>query len=268
MRARLTPLILPSVLLRVRAHLFLAIVVLIAAFASAFIACGGGNYDPVYQPGPLACEGLGKKSYHYTVNVVEEQTTAPLPPATPVTNGLNPRASWDIQGGVEAGDRVGSIDAAQHNEVTGGSGDVEIISLESGDVFYNIGQGWKVGSAGLAFQPMNVCNALAQDADTTKLGDGVPETINGVPSLKFSFNKLASQFTAREPDFAGGDADNYIKSLDGSVWIAEKGNLITKLDLTGSGQYEDGQKTISITLKFEVSDLDGDVKVEAPPIEG
>jgi hypothetical protein len=266
MRAHIPQLSL-SVLLGEHVRLRLAVVLLIALLASAFLACGGGKFDPAYQAGQLACDGHAKKSYHYTVKVLEEQVA--VPPATPDPNTPPAMASWDIQGAVEGGDRIGSLDAHQHNEVTGGAGDVEVIFLENGDSFFNLGDEWKAvsdatGSVNLAFQPLNICNALAPDADTTKLGASVAESVNGIPSLKFSFQDLPSEFTARIPDLTGGDAGNQIKTISGSVWVAERGNLITKLEVTGSGQYPDGQKAIDLDLKFEVSELDTEVSVKAP----
>jgi hypothetical protein len=240
---------------------------LIAVLGLAIAGCSGGASDPAFKPGPLACDGLGTKSYHYTVNVTEEVkalASTPAPPATLSPHGASPGVvTWDIQGVVQGGNKVGSIDAKQHNAVEGGSGDVETIALEGGATFYNIGQGWLPSSTGPTFPPLNLCNSLAPDADTTKLGVGVPEAVNGVASLKFSFQGLSSLFIAREPEFAGGDAGAWVRTLNGAVWVAEKGNLITKLDVTVTGQYPNGQP-ISVAIKFEVSDLGGDIKVVAP----
>jgi hypothetical protein len=155
--------------------------------------------------------------------------------------------------------------------VEGGSSDIENIALESGDLFFNINKGgWQrptggqPATGGPSFEPLNICNSLSPDADTTKLGAGVSETVNGVASQKFGFQGLSSQFIARLPDFGGGSfAGSYIHNLDGTVWVAEKGNLITKLDIAGTGQLPDGHP-ISVTLQFEVRDLGSDVTVRAP----
>ncbi len=246
---------------------------LIAVLALAIAGCSGGSSDPAFKPGPLACDGLGTKSYNYTVNVKEQVNALESTPAPPVTIAprIVPAASitWDIQGAVQGGGKGGSIDATQHNATQGGSANIETIALESGDDFYNVDQGgWQQdttqqGPRGPSFEPLTVCNALSPDADTTKLGAGVSETVNGVASQKFGFQGLSSLFINRLPEFAGGDAGSYISTLDGTVWVAEKGNLITKLDITGTGQYPNGQ-TISVTLQFEVKDLGGDIKVRAP----
>ena len=249
--------------------LVLGVTGLIAVLALAIAGCSGGSSDAAFKPGPLACDGLGTKSYHYTVNVKEEVKaleSTPAPPATIAPRGVPAvTVTWDIQGAVQGGGKGGSIDATQHNAVQGGSADVETIALESGDDFYNIDKGgWQKATGGPSFEPLTVCNSLSPDADTTKLGAGVSETVNGVASQKFGFQGLSSQFIARLPDFGGGsDAGAYIRTLDGTVWVAEKGNLITKLDITGTGQYPNGQ-TISVTLQFEVKDLGGDVTVRAP----
>lgn len=249
--------------------LVLVVTGLIAVLALAIAGCSGGTSDSAFTPGPLACNGLGTKSYHYTMTVTEQVKALESTPAPPVT--IAPRIvpaatiTWDIQGAVQGGGKGGSIDATQHNSTQGASADIETIALESGDDFYNVnGGGWKLAPGGPSFEPLTVCNSLSPDVDTTKLGAGVSETVNGVASQKFGFQGLSSQLIARLPDFGGGsDAGVYIRTLDGTVWVAEKGNLITKLDITGTGQYPNGQ-TISVTLQFEVKDLGGDIKVRAP----
>lgn len=242
---------------------------LIAVLALAIAGCSGGSSNPAFKPGPLACDGLGTKSYHYTMSVKEQVDALASTPAPPVTIAprIVPAASltWDIQGAVQGGGNGGSIDATQHDATQGGSANVETIALDNGDIFYNVsGGGWKPGGSAPPFKPLVVCNSLSPDADTTKLGAGVSEAVNGVASQKFGFQGLASQFIARLPDFgASSDAGAYISTLGGTVWVAEKGNLITKLDITGTGQYPNGQ-AISVTMQFEVKDLGGDITVRAP----
>ena len=133
----------------------------------------------------------------------------------------------------------------------------------------DIGRGWRKNDnparpPNVPFWPIFTCRALAPDVDTTKLGPSQAETINGIPSQKYSFTNMTSDFIARHPDFgAGSQAGHYVHNLSGSVWVAEKGNLITKLDLAADGQYPTGQK-ITVTMKFELSDLGADIKVRAP----
>jgi hypothetical protein len=247
--------------------LFPVLAGLIALLGLAIAGCSGGSGDPAFKPGPLACDGLGTKSYHYTVNVKEEvKESTPVPPAT-IAPGIIPAltVTWDIQGGVQGGANGGSIDAKQHNATQGASADVETIALENGDDFYRINKGgWQQAPGGPSFEPLVVCSSLSPDVDTTKLGAGVSEAVNGVASQKFGFQGLSSLFIGRLPDFGGGsNAGIYVRTLAGTVWVAEKGNLITKLDVTGTGQYPNGQP-ISVTLQFEVRDLGGDIKVSAP----
>jgi hypothetical protein len=247
--------------------LLLSPVVLIAAM---FVACSGGDSDdPATSPGPLACDGLGKKSYHYTMHIVEDVKAFEGAPPTPLNLTIPITVLWDITGANEGGDNGGSIDAKQHNELGGVGGDSETILLDNNDGYVDIGHGWRKGDnpqrpPNVPFWPIFTCRALAPDVDTSKLGPPQAETINGVPSQKFSFTNMTSDFIARHPDFVGGSqAGQNIHNLSGSVWVAEKGDLITKLDLVADGQYPTGQK-ISVTMQFELSDLGTDIKVRAP----
>ena len=238
--------------------------------AALFVACSGGDdSSAVTEPGPLACDGLGTQSYHYTTNVVEDVKAYDGPIPAPTDLILPLVVKWDISGANEGGDNGGSIDAKQHNEVGGTGGDSETILLDNNDGYVDIGHGWQKSDnpnrpPTVPFWPIFTCRALRPDIDTTKLGPGQPDTINGVPSKKYSFENMASEFIARHPDFTGGSqAGKNIHAISGSVWVADKGKLITKLELTADGQLPTGQK-ISVTMQFELSDLGADIKVRAP----
>jgi hypothetical protein len=252
--------------MNMRFFLLLLPTVLIAAM---LVACGGSGSDTALQPGVISCDGLGKKSYHYSMNVVEDVKAYDGPAPTP-TNLTSPLTiTWDITGANEGGDNGGAIDAKQHNDIGGTGGDSETILLEDDEGWVDIGHGFKKSDnpaqpANVPFWPIFTCRALAPDIDTTKLGPAQAEAVNGVASQKFSFQNMTSEFIGRHPDFgSGSQAGTNIHTISGSVWVADQGNLITKFDITADGQYKTGQK-ISITMKFEVSDLDTDIKVRAP----
>ena len=114
----------------------------------------------------------------------------------------------------------------------------------------------------LPYQPDQICKALAPDVDTTKLGAGQPETVNGVSSQRFTLHSSATSFFTNE---FGGQSDiaANVKTLDGTIWVADQGNFMTKLDITGVGQYTNGQP-ISVKITFELSDLGADIKIGPP----
>lgn len=250
-------------------RLFLLLLSPAILIAATFVACGGDDDDATFQPGPLLCDGLGAKSYHYTMKVNEEVKA--YEGAQPTPANLTPPVTilWDITGANEGGDNGGAIDMKQYNEISGTGGNSETILLESDEGWVNIGGGWSKSESlerppHVAFWPIFTCRALAPDIDTAALGGGQPETINGVPSQKFSFEFPDSDFIARHPDFGGGShAGSYIHSISGTVWVADQGNLITKLEVAGEGQYPTGQ-VITVSMQFEVSDLDTDIRVRAP----
>lgn len=116
----------------------------------------------------------------------------------------------------------------------------------------------------LPYQPNQLCTALAPDIDTTKLGAGQAETVNGISSQKFTLQVLQTSFFANERDFgSGSDVAANIKTLDGTIWVADSGNYPTKLDISGVGQYSNGQP-ISVKMTFELSDVGGDITIGAP----
>jgi hypothetical protein len=238
------------------------------------LACsGGGDDDPLFTPGPLLCDSMGTKSYHYTVKAkqeIKEPEGTPVPGETPPRSAVT--LTWDIQGALEGGEIRGSIDSKQHNAAGNSVGEIEIIILENGEAYYKISNtDWRKPSnpdrpQPLQFEPRVICEALSPDVDTTKLGAGVAETINGTPSQKFSFEDLPSEFFSRHPNFGGGsEVAVNIHSISGSIWVAEKGNLVSKVDIIGEGQYPNGQ-AISVSILLELADLGSDIKVAAPEI--
>ncbi|MEO8458257.1 MAG: hypothetical protein ABI559_10630, partial [Chloroflexota bacterium] len=80
------------------------------------------------------------------------------------------------------------------------------------------------------------------------------------------FQDVPSEFLARDEDFgAPSDAALNIHSVSGSIWVAQKGDQLTKVDLVAAGAYPNGQP-ITVTVQYELKDVGSDVKVDAPPI--
>ncbi len=235
---------------------------------AAFGACGGDD-SAVATPGPLVCDTLLQGSYHYIVHTTEGADNVPGTPAPSASPAL-PAATFtsDIQGAVEGA----KFDVTVRNTVGGQSSEHEAIDLGSGEGYLNLkdfGQGWQKQDTSknpivVAYKPADLCSALGPDVDTSKLASGQAEAVNGIASQRFALQGFATQFFARDPDFGpASDAARYIHTVDGTIWVANKGNYVSKLDISGAGQYPNGQ-TLSVKLTLEVSDVGGDVKVTAP----
>jgi hypothetical protein len=240
--------------------------------AALFGACSGGNSTAVAKPGPLVCDTLATGSYHYTEHVVlavSALSGLPSPPPVPTASGSSHSVfslSTDLQGSVQGA----NIDATIHTDTGSSVGDYEVILLADNQGFVKLSNGWQKADntsnrpVPLPYQPDQVCKALAPDVDTTKLGAGQPETVNGVSSQRFTLQALPTSFFANEPDFGvQSDVGAHIKTLDGTIWVADQGNFITKLDIIGTGQYPNGQ-LISVKVTFELLDLGADIKIAAP----
>lgn len=240
--------------------------------AAVFGGCSGGNSTAAAKPGPLVCDTLGSGSYHYTERVayaVSALSGSPSPP--PVTSPADvPQPAFSLSDDIRGAVQGPNIDATMHTVIGSAPGsDVEMIILAGGQGFLKLNTGWTQASSlnrpvPLPYQPNQLCAALAPDVDTTRLGAGQPEAVNGVSSQKFTLQGLPTSFFANEPDFGGGsDFAAYIKTLDGTIWVADQGNFITKLDITGAGQFPNGQP-ISVAITLELSDLGADIKIEPP----
>lgn len=244
----------------------------LVVLAALFGACGGGNSTAAAKPGPLVCDTLATGSYHYTEHVVlavNDLSGSPSPPPVPTASGRSHSAfslSTDGQGSVQGA----NIDAAIRTDTGNSIGDYEVILLADNQAFVRLSGGWQKAEntsnrpVPVPYQPDQICKALAPDVDTTKLGAGQPETVNGVSSQRFTLHASATSFFANEPDFGSqSDVGANIKTLDGTIWVADQGNFITKLDITGVGQYPNGQP-ISVKMTFELSDLGADIKIGPP----
>jgi hypothetical protein len=239
---------------------------------AAFGACGGDD-SAVAKPGPLVCDTLLQGSYHYIAHVTEGVDNAPGTPAPSASPAL-PAATftWDIQGAIVGAKFDVTVRNTAGQSGEGQSSEYEAIDLGSGQGYLNLkdtGQGWQNHDTSYSplvvpYRPADLCSALGPDVDTSKLASGQAEAVNGIASQRFALQGFATQFFARDPDFGpASDAARNIHTVDGTIWVANQGNYVSKLDISGAGQYPNGQ-TISVKLTLEVSDVGGDVKVTAP----
>jgi hypothetical protein len=244
----------------------------VVSIGAIMVACGGGSDSGKdYTAGPLLCGGLGTISYNYTGHMTEEVlplSGSPAPgsseqPHTPL------KVVWDVQGNVEKGSSLSdySLHLIMNNSVGTATGKTESIVLHDGSGYFNIGLGWQAAGnrpPDQLHRPSTICSSLSPDLDTTKLGIPTSEDVNGVPSYKFTFQDVPTEFLSRDADFgASSDAAQNIHSVSGSIWVAKKGDQVTKVDITGAGAYPNGQ-SITVTMQYELTDVGSDIKVAAP----
>ena len=247
-----------------RVSLFVLGLLVAVAFLSA---CGGGS-AAVFKPGPLVCDALSTQSYQYQVQAsLQVEAVAGTPP--PSTGAFSPPFTFTetIQGAVSNGKyfQVTIDNNDGHSDTI-----VQALQLDNNVGYQNFGDGWHVRdtsrSAIVKYFPPNVCSALAPDVDTSTLGTAQAEQVNGIASQRFTFTNLPTKFFTRDADYGGGsDAGSYIQDVNGTIWVANSGGYPTKLDMTGAGQYPNGQP-LKVRMTFQVSDVGKSVDLKVPDL--
>jgi hypothetical protein len=232
-------------------------------------ACGGDDDDAVSfeSGGPVICDRLETDSYTYIVDV-EFTTESPEPKPTGVRQGP-PSGSFTqhIEGQVEdsdsfMGDIVNDDASASRTEYS--------VVVDNGRSWWNP-TGWQEqpsrdGRPGVSVPhlPLTLCQSLAQDIDTSLAAES--EEVNGIKSLRFDASPLSTDFPDRSPDGpfgAGSDVAVLVNEFNGAVWVAERGGYINKLELSGTGQYEDGT-VLNVSIRYEISEMGADIDVDPP----
>lgn len=245
-------------------------IVLIGLLAVAVLAaCGGGDSAATFKPGPLVCDTLSTGSYQFQAQATQELVAVTGTPG-PSAAALKPTftLSETIQGGVSNGTK---LQVTINNSDGGNTTTLQAIQLDNNVGYLNFGDGWKVQdtskrSLPVRYHPADLCNALAPDIDTSKLGTPQADKVNGIDSQSFALTNFPSRYFARDPDFgAPSDAGSYIKVVDGTIWVANSGGYLTKMDITGTGQEPTGQ-LLKIRLTLQVSDVGKSFDVKAPDL--
>jgi hypothetical protein len=243
-------------------------IVLIALLASAVLtACGGGDSIAAFKPGPLVCDTLSTQPYQYQVQATEEIVRVAGTPAPSAAAFKQPFTLTEtIQGVVSDATKFQvTIDNSDgYNTTT-----LQAIQLDNNIGYLNSGDGWKQQDTSkrnlpVRYRPVDLCNALSPDVDTSKLGTPQADKVNGIDSQSFALLSLPSQYFVRDPDFgASSDVGRLIKSVDGTVWVANSGGYLTRMDIAGTGKYPNGQ-SIKVRLTFQISGVGKGVDVKAP----
>ena len=230
-------------------------------------ACGGGasSVGPTYKGGPVVCDALEAASYTYTLDAafdVDNPDIVP-PPADVRLGPPDGHFSTHVEAEVEDGDR---FRATITNEDGGSSTTFDAI-VTSDRVYSRFGSGeWATlgfsegASNPIPYQIASLCKAVASDLDLDSLTGTTDEAI---ASQKFEIDSLAMDFPARIDELRGGDVDVLIGAYDVTVWVAQEGSYISKVDLSGTGFYEDGT-SLTFRLSYEISDMGGDSSVDPP----
>lgn len=241
---------------------------LLAGLLFAVAACGGGSgiANPSVSPGGIACDALLNESYQYSVQLDLDVGPVPTPPA-PTGQGKSPfHFTSTVQGKVQDGAR---LDAVISNSDGANSANYEAIQIDNtGYLDFREGMGWQASDTStgpgipLPYRPTGLCLTLVPDINTTTLGSAADESVNGIDSTTYTLTDFPTEFFLNSPDF-GGDAGNLIKNVNGSISIAKKGLYTSKFDITGVGYYPSGQ-ALTVQLTFEASDMQGNIRVDAP----
>lgn len=236
----------------------------LALTAGTLAACGSDGAPVAIDR--IRCEALGvNDSYHYSSHTAFV-VSGIAGTATPNPVDLPPfSVAWDVEADlVEGGERrqatVKISDAGSQSETT-------VIEVGT-DSWNNFGPGTdfakREDGTSLPFPPNETCQALVADLDLASM-TGAPEKVNGISSMKYEIDALPSAALADVPSIGpGADAVTVIKEYSGMVWVASDG-YISKLDLSGTGDYEGGRRAMNVELAYEYSDINGvDIEIVAP----
>lgn len=238
---------------------------------AVWIACGGDgqlSFQVTVEPGRVACEPLTQlRSYRYKTEVALDLAERPpeMPPEDPDRGPAPFQFTWAIEAAVQEGDKLqATLSYPGQNQP-----DLPVTVIDN-QAWYLVGERWEIQSLGagtpfpVPYLPLDTCNAIAPDIDTSQL-TGEPDTVGGLPSRRYHFDSLQSELPDRHPSLGPeSDAARVVNDFQGDIWIAETGSFITKLDLTGTGTYENGRQ-LNLEVFLELSDInDEGIKIEPP----
>jgi hypothetical protein len=213
-------------------------------------------------PGPAVCDMLFAASYRYTSHFYYRI----FPPPNSVGGAAIPQPHdfYSSQtGAVEDGvNRQGYIRNLQWPN----DGDLEVVIV--GDRqwrrFDEFDDWQEIFSDLLAYEPASYCQSLAPDIDTSLI-TGTADTVDGVPAAHLYF-RFPNNWSRRHADFGpNSDVTRYVHEFEGSIWVAEDSRFITKMNIIGHGQYEDGT-SIEVRAAFTVYDLYDETIEILPPV--
>ena len=249
-----------------RRLVYLAIASMLAAVVWA--ACSQSS-GPELPAGRITCEPLTNlNSYRYRTEVTLDlaERDPSLEPTDPY--GAEPFRLTQVVEGVVQQD--GKVEATTRTTEPAES-ETSTIVIEDQAWVKPEGFDWifidlETSPFPIAYFPLDTCNAVSPDIDvSTKTGQ--LEDVGDVPSLRYSFDSLSSQLPARHPSFGPqSDAGRLISEFSGDIWIAEKDRYITRLDIEGTGNYENG-RPLTLKIFLEVFDQnDNSIRIEAPQL--
>ena len=252
-------------------------IVLTSALALALLAivvlasaCGDddddGNASSFSQGDPVVCDRLASDSYKWTFF---HQFTTDAPEIAPTDVAQGPgdaEFKQEVSGEVEDND---SYLAQISNEFPPGPPTEYGVVKDNGRSWAQRPTEWQEedvsdGQPGtiIPHLPFTLCQAIAQDIDTA--AEAQTEDIGGIASLRYDYAPLVSDFPERSQDITPqSDIAILVNEFNGSVWVADGGGYITKMELTGTGTYEDGT-VLNVTYRYEVSDMGGEIDVDPP----
>ena len=249
-----------------RRLVYLAIASTLAAVVWA--ACSQSS-GPELPAGRITCEPLTNlESYRYQTEVTFD--LAERDPSSEPTDPYYPgpfTLTQVVEGVVQ---RDGKVEATTRTTEPPGS-ETNTIVIEDQAWLKPVDFDWvfidlATSPFPIVYFPLDTCNAIAPDIDVST-ETGKLEDVGDVPSLRYSFDSLSSQLLARHPSFGPqSDAGRLISEFRGDIWIAEKDHYITRLDIEGTGTYENG-RPLTVKIFLEVFDQNDDsIRIEAPPV--
>ena len=225
---------------------------------------GGGVILPTAEPGTVSCEALtifDAFRYHSIVTIEMADRGPDLDPQGDPYGSNGYRITWDVDGAFHRPDDVDVLISFPESD----NPELRIVEAD-GRVWQQFSGTWteQRGGRPAVYEPLPLCQGLAPDLDLDSLA-GRPESVGDIPATKYTFEELPSQFASRSLYFGPqSDFGRLIQTYDADVWVADEGSYIVKMDLQGTGSFENGRQ-LHLRVFTELQDInDGDIKIVAP----
>ncbi len=229
---------------------------------------GDAFADIVVAEGRVSCEAFVRaRSYYFHTEVTIDQ--ADREPGMDDSDGYREAGFFITQivdGAFEDNNYEAVISALPTSEAQG-----ETVLAVIGDTLFILTRnGWQTRPLSeletypVPYLPSDTCQALAPDLFLSDVAS-VSETVSGVSAQKYHFDSLETDVPDRHPSFGlQSDAARFVNIFSGDVWVADEGGYIVKMDLSGTGQYDNGRK-LTIEISYELSSInDGSIQIEPP----
>jgi len=204
------------------------------------------------------------KSFRYDVKLKLDLGSAGSASGSSGGNDLFGAALFGFLSDIKA---EGAYVAPDKSDVKLHAGPMELAFVQIGDKSWvKFGNNWTAGDSkdsGLGGIPSSPADLFKDLGSSNKLSGAKTskETVNGVKTTRYSFDKKALESLTKELGQSTGELKDIDKAnLD--LWLNED-EVPVKISMVFSGKDEKGQK-VSMDLEMNIKDINSNIQIKAP----